>query len=294
MKEIIIARSWREFDKQQFVAVCEILRVFKDRTLKIHLNINGDVNDSYVEAIRTNLKNDSELIIYNNTFLDEFARSHEVSLDKINEFPQWEWIYHILLYYYLYENQVSYVLTYDDDILFRTSNIGEVLHNLDYEIPFSICDQYYDADKCMMGKLCENLGAWVADEYFACNSNDMPTNSGFMGFKPESIFKPFSDLNQIVSLFIFKKWDHHTMQGTGYDTYKILLQEQSFLSIMSRATSNRSHIVLHKGDGYFVTSNVDEINLSNILHYVGTLKYEDVYLNRVDALYSIYKSKYFN
>lgn len=293
MKEVVIARSWREFNKQQFVAICELLRVFKGKTIKIHLNINGEVNSEYVTAIKSALANDSELIIYDNQFLNDFARSHQIPASIIEQFSKWQWIYHILLYYYLYQEGIPYILTYDDDILFKTRDIGEVFHDVEHHIPFSIKDQHYDADKCMMGKLCHSLGAWVSDEYLACSSNDMPTNSGFMGFLTK-IFEPFDSLFQIVSLFEFKEWNHKTMQGSEYDTYKILLQEQSFLGIMSRATSNRTHIVLHEKEGYLISSDLDIMNKSKILHYVGILKYEDKYLEKLNTLYNIYRQMYIN
>lgn len=293
MNSITIARSWRNFDKQQFVAVCELLRVFKDKELHIHLNINNNVNSELVGKIKKNLPENCTLSIYSNKFFDNYAKSLNIPSDTIAKFKEWEWIYHILLYHYLNFKGITYILTYDDDIIFNTREIGTIFHNLEYEIPFSICDQYYDADKCMMGKLCETLGAWVANEYFATTSNDMPTNSGFMGFNPIEVFKPFKNLEEIVNLFEFKKWDHKTMQGTNYDTYKILLQEQSFLSIMSRATSNRQHIVLNKQkDNCFITSDTKEINTSKISHFVGTLKYEPFYLNKIEMLYNIYIKKY--
>lgn len=293
MNPITIARSWRNFDKQQFVAVCELLRVFKDKELHIHLNINNNVNSELVDKIKKNLPENCTLSIYSNKFFDNYAKSLNISSDTIAKFKEWEWIYHILLYHYLSFKEATYILTYDDDIIFNTRDIGTIFHNLEYKIPFSICDQHYDADKCMMGKLCETLGAWVADEYFATTSNDMPTNSGFMGFNPIEVFKPFKNLEEIVNLFEFKKWDHKTMQGSNYDTYKILLQEQSFLSIMSRATSNRQHIVLNKEkDNCFITSDTGEINTSKISHFVGTLKYEPFYLNKIKMLYNIYIKKY--
>ena len=293
MKEIVIARSWREFNKQQFVAVCELLRVFRGKTVKIHLNINGEVNSEYVTAIKGALTHDSELIIYDNRFLDDFARSHQIPVSIIEQFSKWQWIYHILLYYYLYQKGTPYILTYDDDILFKIRDIGEVFYNVEHHVPFSIKDQYYDADKCMMGKLCQTLGAWVSDEYLACSSNGMPTNSGFMGFLTQ-IFEPFDSLFQMVSLFEFKEWDHKTMQGSGYDTYKILLQEQSFLGIMSRATSNRKHVVLHEKEGYLISSDLDIMKKSKILHYIGTLKYEDEYLEKLNTLHNIYRQMYIN
>lgn len=289
MKPITVARSWREFDKQQFVAISELIRVFSNRDLNIHININGKINESLFQRLNLGLPSNVKLHFYSNEFLNDVAKQY--GIQDTSKFIEWEWIYHILLYYHLASKNVDYILTYDDDILFKTSSLGEVTHCIDHGIPFSIVDQHYDADKCMMGKLCETLGSWVADEYFACYSNNMPSNSGFMGFSTK-IFEPFQSLSQIVSLFEFKKWDHKTMQGSSYDQYKILLQEQSFLGIMSRAISNRTHIVLGRDEGYFITSDPKEITTSKVSHYVGTLKYEEPYLKTIDILYDIYIVKY--
>jgi hypothetical protein len=296
--ELTVSRSWRAFGKQQFVAICELVdKIGFKYDLDFHININeieGEDNfdqDLVDRATSYARINGHSLTIYRDEFYKEYARSKNLSEDIIVKFGEWQWIYHLLMYHKLYfQNRVKYLLTYDDDILFNDKPIGELEHLLTYQIPFACADQFADSDKCMMGKLCVHFGAYINDEYYANTSCLQATNSGFMGLD-NTMFEKFTNNDQfaeMVKMFEFRKWDHKTMTGEGYDSYKILLQEQSFLGILNRAFSNRTHRVLDEKDGYIISSDLEQIRKSKIEHYVSVAKYTDEYVNKLNARYEKY------
>jgi|GEM_PF-4134365 len=290
---LVVARSWRVFGKQQFVAIKELCdKLSKLIRLEFHININEET-DEILLKILTNYVNrrGCSLKIYKDLFFDEYAESKGIDSRKIEQFKEWKWIYHLLLYQFLYEKQgVDYLLSYDDDILFNDQNIADVEHYVLRKIPFAIADQYVDGDKCMMGKLCVHFGAWINDEYYSNFGNEFSSNSGFLGINND-IFKHFTsaeDFGKMIDMFEYKKWDHLTMQGSGYESYKILLQEQSFLGILNKAFSNRNHIVLHEKDGYLISSNLKKTQSSRVEHYIGILKYTAVYLDEIEKRFERY------
>lgn len=290
---LVVARSWREFGKQQFVAICELCEKLVDYDLEFHINVNEEPEDylflemahDYVDMYGHKLKT------YNDTFLDEYAKETGANRKQIEKFKDWKWIYHLLLYHFLFhEKEVEYVLTYDDDILFNEKPIGELLHLVSNRTYFSCADQYNDSDKCMMGELCYLLGPKINDGYYANTSNNFATNSGFMGLnnKMFNLFKSDKSFRSMLDLFEYKKWDHKTMTGMEYDYYRVLLQEQSFLSILNRALSGKTHRVLDSSDDYIISSDLKKIRQSKIEHYVSVSKYTEEYLNKVEDRFNKY------
>jgi hypothetical protein len=293
--KVVVARSWREFEKRQFVAIKELRDKVPDYIkIEFHINVNETVDHHLVDLITQYVQSKrGSLKIYNDAFFDEYASNKGIESNKIQEFREWKWIYHILLYNYLYEvHNVDYLLTYDDDILFNEQDIPDVIHCIAHKVPFAIADQYSDGDKCMMGKLCVRFGAWFNDEYYSNNANTFSSNSGFLGLNNEifKLFKSDKAFADLINMFDYKKWDHITMQGLGFESYKILLQEQSFLGILNRVFSSRQHIVLYEREGYLISSDMEKIKQSRIEHYVGTSKYEESYLNEVESRFQ----KYYN
>lgn len=295
---LTVSRSWRGFGKQQFVAICELInKIGLKYTLDFHININeieGEetLDEQYLEmAIRYAEIYGHELTVYRDSFFKEYARSKNVKEELIDKFSEWQWIYHLLMYHKLYfQNRVTYLLTYDDDILFNEKLIGELEYLLTNQVPFACADQFADSDKCMMGKLCVHFGSYINDEYYANTSCLQATNSGFMGLD-NTIFEKFANNDQfaeMIKMFEFKKWDHKTMTGSGYDSYKILLQEQSFLGILNRALSNRTHRVLDERDEYIISSDLDRIRQSKIEHYVSVSKYSEEYLTKLEQRFQKY------
>lgn len=290
---LTVARSWREFDKQQFVALCELADKLIDYKLDIHINVNEYINEDILEMTHSYLNERGHTLkLYTDEHFDDYARGKGIDDEKIEKFKTWKWIYHILLYHsLLHENKVEYLLTYDDDILFNDKPIGELLYLLANRIPFACADQFSDSDKCMMGKLCVYFGSKINDEYYANTSCLFASNSGFMGID-NTMFYEFStneQLLELVDLFDYEEWNHKTMTGMGYDKYKILLQEQSFLSIMNRFISNRTHRILDASDEYIISSDLEQIRKSKIEHYVSVSKYSDEYLNKVEKKFRKYK-----
>jgi hypothetical protein len=290
---LVVARSWREFGKQQFVAICELCEKLNDYDLEFHININEELDTTFLEMAMDYVDlNGHSLTIYEDQFFDQYALKKEAGVERVEKFKDWKWIYHLLLYHYLFhEKGVDYLLTYDDDILFNEKPIGELLYLLSNRTYFSCADQYADSDKCMMGEVCFQLGPKMNDEYYANTSNHFATNSGFMGLnnKMFNLFKSNEMFQSMLDLFEYKKWDHKTMTGMNYDHYRILLQEQSFLSILNRALSGRTHRVLDSADGYIISSDLEKIRQSKIEHYVSVSKYSDEYLNKLEERFEKYR-----
>lgn len=290
-RDFIIARSWRTFGKQQMVALAEICKILgphamDDDRCEIHLNINQPNPELQEQAFKLLPKN-IKLFFYTNQDLENYCRKYGIE-PNLENFKTWEWIYHILLYHKLYfEDGVNYLLTYDDDILFNADDFGDLIHLIAHKIPFSIADQYHDADKPMMGKLVERFGNEIFENYYRCGGNNRAGNSGFMGFNNSTMqyFSHSEGLNWLINSFTYKRWDHLTMQGVTWDTYKVLLQEQSLLSILNRAYSGLRHLLLLPIHGYVLNQDLEKMKQSKVMHFISTTKYEPYYLNQVEQRY---------
>jgi hypothetical protein len=287
--KLIVARSWRKFNKQQIVAIQNLTEKLKDHfSLEFYLCIN-DLTDSdqYLEDLDD--IPGAIVSIISTEELDKYAKKNRASDAQIAKFGRWKWIYHLILYHYLYhEKKMDYILSYDDDIFFN-GEILEAVHFLKNEIPFAIEDQHADGDKCMFGKLVEYFGPWVVDEYYSCYASGKSSNSGFMGLSLRKIFSNFApgvEFLQMLEMFEYRPYIHDSKVKVWKD-YKILLQEQSFLGILSRATSGNTHIVLEHKDGYSIA----DIEKSKVQHYVATKKYESDFLKRVSDTYMKLKFK---
>lgn len=291
-QKLIVARSWRKFGRQQVVAIGNLVEAIGDHfDLDFYLCINDtDDMDEYAQEASKLLN--VNLNIISTEELDKYAMRCGVSEKKhVDKFKQWKWIYHLILYHQLYhERKVEYILSYDDDIFFQ-NKMPEAIGLLANQIPFSIEDQHSDSDKCMMGKLVEYFGSKLVDDYYSCFANHVSSNSGFMGISLKNIFQNFSpgrDFIDMIEMFEYRPYFHDSKEKEWKD-YKILLQEQSFLGILNRTTSNKTHIVLEKKDGYSVA----DLQNSKIQHYVAAKKYERDYLKRVNDAYTkiLFKKK---
>ncbi len=292
---LVVSRSWREFKEQQFVAICELVNKFADYKLDIHININLEIDQVLLKKLDNYLLDSGHVLtIYTDNELDKYALKNGATETHLVKFKEWGWIYHLLLYHKLYyEFGVDYLLTYDDDIFFNEKPIGELLYLVNNQVPFACADQYADSDKCMMGKLCVLFGVEINDEYYANTSALYSTNSGLMGLNNTmfSKFKKGDDFIKMLDLFEYRRWDHKTMSNLGYDDYKILLQEQSFLGILNRAFSNRTHRILDEKDEYIISSDLEQIRKSKVEHYVSVSKYSDEYLQKLQNKVIEYTNK---
>lgn len=293
MKNFIVARSWRTFGKQQVVALSEICRLINIHIgylgkAEIHLNINNS-NKELQEKVRKIVPEYINLFFYENEYLENYVRKFGFEPD-IEKFKEWEWIYHIILYHKLYfDNNVDYLLTYDDDILFNCDELHDIVNFVSNKIPFSIADQFSDGDKPMMGKLVEKFGSEIFENYYRCSGNVYSGNSGFMGFNNStmSLFKSNEDFKWLIDSFTYKRWDHLTMQGTSWDSYKVLLQEQSLLSILNRSYSNQKHVILLPSDNYILTQDIELMKKSRVMHFISVTKYEKYYIDLIEKKYNI-------
>jgi hypothetical protein len=291
MRNFVVARSWRTFEKQQLVALSEICRFlinykpYVDK-IEIHLNINNP-NLEFQKMAYELIPDGVDLYFYNNKILQDYVRDYGI-VPNLENWKEWEWIYHIILYHKLYTQRgVDYLLTYDDDILFNQYRLDDIAHFVISKIPFSIGDQYSDGDKPMMGKLVEKFGNEIFENYYRCYGNVNSGNSGFMGFNNStmSMFTTKEDFEWLINSFTYKRWDHLTMQGSSWDSYKVLLQEQSLLSILNRSYSNQSHIILLPKDGYVLTIDMELMKSSKIMHFISTTKYSLEYQNLIEHKY---------
>jgi hypothetical protein len=292
---LVVSRSWREFKEQQFVAICELVNKFEDYKLDIHININLEIDQVLLKKLDNYLLESGHVLtIYTDNELDQYALKNGATQSHLAKFKEWGWIYHLLLYHKLYyEFGVNYLLTYDDDIFFNEKPIGELLYLVNNQVPFACADQYADSDKCMMGKLCVLFGAEINDEYYANTSALYSTNSGLMGLDNTmfSKFETGDNFRKMLDLFEYRKWDHKTMSNLGYDDYKILLQEQSFLGILNRVFSNRTHRILDEHDEYIISSDLEQIRKSKVEHYVSVSKYSDEYSQKLQNKLIEYTNK---
>lgn len=285
MTRIVFARSWREFKKQQCVAINSLYNAFPGYAADIHLCINNDdIDAECLSLIKSKISERKwRIFFYTEEQLDNYAIQNGAGEEMIEKFKIWKWIYHILLYHYLWtQKNISYLTTYDDDIFF-SGPIGEVHYLINQETPFAMKDQYNDSDKALFGKLILCLGETVHNEYYACYSNNFSSNSGFMGILNEKIFSQFTTperFKQMLDMFEYKVFSHH-WKDLPWDRYKILLQEQSFLGILNRSYSNRTHIVLDEKANY----SISDLENSKVQHYVADKKYSAEFLARVDQAF---------
>jgi hypothetical protein len=70
------------------------------------------------------------------------------------------------------------------------------------------------------------------------------------------------------------------------------LQEQSLLSVLNRAYSNKQHILLFERDGYILTQDIEKMKRSKIMHFISTTKYDQFYLSLIEDRYNILKQVY--
>jgi hypothetical protein len=280
--KLTVARSWREFGKQQAVAVYNLYEVLGDHEIDLHLCINRSINLDYIEKFKNKIPH-WNFKIYKTDSLDLYSIKKGASESKILEFKKWPWIYHIILYYFLWnEKGVDYLLTYDDDIFFKKEKF-DYLDLLEKKIPFSIEDQSF-SDKSLMPQLIKIFGDSIHDDYYSCSHRQIGSNSGFMGILNKEIFTPFEspeNFCKLLDLFEYKRYIH-TYEELDWEIFKILLQEQSFLGILNRSFSDKRHVVLTKDDGYFITDKIEDMEKTEIQHYIAMKKYSRNFLNRIN------------
>jgi hypothetical protein len=295
---LVVSRSWREFDKQQAIGLLSLYKKIWYLNPKFHFVINGNISDTWIKFV-SHFLDINDITFYTEGEMDKFCLKNGVSVDIVSKFKNWKWIYHIVLYHYLNSvKNVEYLLTYDDDILFNDNNIGEVLYLLDNKTPFAIGETSVVSDKCMLGKLSiyfDKLNVDINSSYWRCYSSDLASNSGFMGLN-NSIWNTFTSVGDIYNMFSYIPYTHDLSLLSFDYAFSGLLPEQSFLSVMNRSFSNRTHIVLREDDGYYLKfdMSVDEYSNSKIEHYLGITKYQEKYFNRIakefDALRHLFRN----
>jgi hypothetical protein len=283
MKKIVVARSWREFQSQQGASVYSLYQIFSQIDVHLHICANSNIDWDLVNDLRISMPN-WKINIYTVKFLNDYAKKRGAKENQIEKFENWKWIYHLILYHYLWHViGEDYILTYDDDIFFKEFP-GEVMHKIDNRIPFCMVDQYSDSDKPMMGKLVLKFGNWIHDEYYSCWGSTWSSNSGFMGLLNKEIFEQFKspeEFREMLDMFEYREYRHED-ENIKWDDYKILLQEQSFLGILNRAFSRRRHEVLTPEYGYLVWDPAS----SKVQHYVAKAKFKNEFAQKIKKQFS--------
>jgi hypothetical protein len=279
--KLTVARSWREFGKQQAVAVYNLYEVLGDHEIDLNLCINRSIDLDYIEKFKNKIPH-WNFKIYKNESLDSYAIKRGATSEHLAKFKRWQWIYHILLYYFLWrETDVDYLLTYDDDIFFQRKKFNYI-DLLEKKIPFSIEDQPF-ADKALMPTLIGFFGESIHDDYYSCSHKHLGSNSGFMGILNDRIFSSFETPEKFKNLLDFFDYKiyYHTSKESEWKNFKVLLQEQSFLGVLNRSFSDKRHVVLTKDDGYFITDKIEDMEKTEIQHYIAMKKYSPDFLNRI-------------
>lgn len=247
--KIVVARSWQEFQARQGSAVRRLHQTFGEMDVHLHICVNSNIDWNLVNDLRTTLPN-WKINVYTTKILDDYAKKRGALDHQISKFSKLTSIYHLILYHYLWHvlNE-DYILSYDDDIFFKEFPI-EVMHKIENRIPFCLADQYSNSDKALMGKLVMHFGNWIHDEYYSCLGSTLSSYSGFMGIFNKEIFEQFNsqdDFRKMLEMFEYR-------QGceSNWGDFKVLIQEQSFLSILNRSFSKRKHEMLAPEDGYCV------------------------------------------
>jgi hypothetical protein len=285
LQEIHIARAWRTFGTQQIVAVHSLHKAFPEFNFHFHIVATDVPTSDQLGHFKECLPHDRiSFGFYTMEIIDDYAVSCGATEEHLNKFKEWRWIYHLLLYHALfYEEKIDYVLTYDDDIFFQ-GDLKLVKDILSQKIPFSIEDMHADGDKCMFPQLISYLGPGVFENYYSAPNNHLSSNSGFMGINLKTIFSQFprgENFREMLEMFQYSKYEHGKT-GLHWKEYKVLLQEQSFLSILSRSL-NPMHIVLSQAeDGY----SVSQVETSPVQHYVAEKKLAQEFRDRVQEEYA--------
>lgn len=300
-KQFIVSRSWRRFGKQQAVGLLSLYKKIHKLHPEFHFNINEKVEQEWVDFVHNFIPKE-KLILYNDDFFKNYAKSKNINQDTINKFKEWKWIYHILIYYYLYEQNVDYILTYDDDILFNEKDIDEVIDCIQNKIPFGIGEYNGYSDKTLLGKLIiyfDKKGIDINQKYWLCEPQNLSINSGFLGMKVE-FFDKYDSLNDILNFFPMKKYGYlngpkesWSKEKSFFNLFNYLLGEQSFLAINSKSFYNDIFRTLWVADGYNIEyKDIVEHNYperTKVEHYLGYNKYQQTYKSRLDKEYWTFK-----
>jgi hypothetical protein len=288
---MIVSRSWREFNKNQAIGLLSLYKKIWWIKPKFHLNINGYVDINWLNFVYEFVPKDN-IFLYNDDFLKNYAISSGVDSTIVEKFSQWKWIYHILLYHYLWSVKgYNYIVTYDDDILFNEKPIDEIIGCINEKVPFAIGESQIFSDKPMFGRICNYFGdSYDINIFFwFCTNQDVSCNSGFMGVD-NTIFARYKTLNDICSMFSYIPYKHRELlHYEDFHSFKNffhgLLEEQSFLSINNKAFNPTTFITLREKDGYLIEySEIKEgySEKSKVEHYLGLKKYENLYESRVN------------
>lgn len=284
-KKFVVSRSWRKFGRQQAIGLLSLYKKIHWLEPEFHFNINEEVEQRWVNYVHNFIPKEN-LNLYNDNFFKEYAQLKNIPKERINKFDDWKWIYHILLYYYLYENGVTYILTYDDDILFNSKEITEITHNIENQIPFGIGEYNGFADKTMFKKLIPYFKQRKIDInylFWACYPQNLAVNSGFLGTKTQ-FFENYDSINDIVDMFKLEKYEHKD-ELQWFEMFEILLQEQSFLVINNKSFYNHEFETLWVEQGYNIEwKDIDEFYpmKTKLEHYIHIHKYKSYYKDRLD------------
>lgn len=245
-QRVVIARNWREFNKQQVDMIVSLYDIFGKDDVHLHICISGDIDNDLLEGIMKSMSN-WKFNLYSTHFFDIYAETRGAKDEQIEKFSAFEQIYHILLYHYLWFNLGErYLLIFDDDLSFDKNHV-EIIQLIRRFVPFYIGEKNPVSNMPLFGKLILHFGNWILDEYYTCENMIESSSRGLMGIINKEIFSPFAsheDFRKMLDMFEYKQAS--SKEAVKWEDVRLLSQEQSFLKILNRSFSKRQHLILHE------------------------------------------------
>lgn len=276
---IAVARLWHKLGKYEYFCLKQLIKTFPNIRFDFHIVLDQhDYSDEWTEKIH---KLNLNLKVYSKEFMQTYAKMYDIDLEQY-DFNKFIHFYHILIGHYLRRVELyDYMLTYEYDIIFNSTNLAEVEECLVNRISFGIHEpDNANCDKALFNQICQMYQTDISPMLKTNNMNLLGCNAGFQGVSL-NLFDEFlskSGFNLMLSIFdfggIFKqdgteKWG---WERTVFDT-----QEQSFYSLMNQLYSTNFKIL--DINSYFFAPCWDDFEgyieramQSNIVHFTGHVK----------------------
>lgn len=278
-KNIAVARLWHRAGKNEYFGLKQLITAFPNIEFDFHIVLDKyDERDEWFEKIQSLKLN---LKFYSKREMDEYASMYDYDSEKfnINNFIHF---YHIIIGHYLRRVHLyTYMLTYEYDVIFTTSNLEDVSKCLLEQKSFGICEpNNNNCDKALYQKISVMFGTDILPFLKHNNPNLLGINAGFQGINLK-LFDEFlskSGFESMLNIFDFggiynadgsEKWG---WERTVFDT-----QEQSFYGLLNQIYSKDFEIL--NTDEYFFhpcwddhEGYVEQALKSKIVHFTGHVK----------------------
>lgn len=292
-RKIVISRMWKKRGIQQYFSLLQFSKEFWDFEIEAHIMIDDWThNDDWakeIEKLNTPHRPGFPMTIFFYTIKEVkewYLKNGLLGSELFDNLKGMVHTYHLLLYYYLYEEKgINYLVSYDDDVYFNkrvSAELTEVDGLVLNKVPFVIDEDFYPiSDKAMMYKLSKYFDRDLSVEYYKNNHKGIGANTGFMGIDLSVVFEPFNgEIDEIMSLFDYISPELKSIDEPYSYSDKVLFdtQEESFLSIMLHCFSTKQLFRLSNNLGYFFDTPIQEaVNKSKLIHFTGDRKYDPIF-----------------